>query len=127
MDLNFLLEVLVIFAGMPVSAPCKTVLYKKCIGRIIPVDLMGKRLFSVSIVFAPGRSDIDRTVAATGDIRIVKGIEIDCKPVSMVGKFSGRESTVIEAGGVIVLHGQGVVALIVVHQRYLFDGITGLI
>ena len=76
---------LIIFAGTPVAAPGEAVLCKQHKGRIFCVDLIGERLTAVGVELAPGGSDVDRTVPPSGDVRIIKRIEVDGKSVGVEG------------------------------------------
>ena len=100
---------LIVFAGAPAAAPGKAMFKEKPVSQIFFVDLIGKVLCSVGIGFASGRSDVDGAVFFGGDIRVIKRIQINGKAVGVVGELTRRESSVIEAGGVVILDRKSVV------------------
>lgn len=74
-----LLEVLIIFAGIPVTTPGEAVFLKELVAEIIFINLIGKDFRTVSVDFTASR----RNVSFSGfsfvkdDIRIVEGIDVN--------------------------------------------------
>lgn len=118
---------LVILATVPVSAPDEAVLGEQLVAQVIFINLVGKRFAPVGIGFTAGGRYLLLTVFV-GDIRIEKGVDINCKTQGVLGKLCGAfYRTIIEAGGVVVLHGQQIIGIVFIYQADVLNPVLCLI
>ena len=57
--------------------------------RFVAERIAKLRITAVGVELAPGGSDVDRTVPPSGDVRIIKRIEVDGKSVGVIGQPAG--------------------------------------
>lgn len=123
---NLFLKMLIIFGGVPVSAPGETVFGKEAVTEVVFVDLVGEALAAVSVDLTAGRGDIVApvVVSAKDNIGVVVGVHIDGEAVSMFGEV-GRavHYPIVETGSIVVRHGSRIVAVILVNQTDTFKAV----
>ena len=92
-------------------------------------DLITEILLTIGIRHASGRLYDAVTVFLTiTDIRVVQGVDVDGQAVGMLRQMLGvGHDTIVEAAGVVGAHLAFVVAIVVVGQGDLLDGITRLV
>ena len=118
---------LIILHGSPVSAPGEAVFCEKLIAQIVFINFVGKIQTSVRIGPSCGRGYALLPVRP-GYIGIVQGIDVDCKPVSMLREAAGAvHHPEIKAGGVVVFHGKRIVPAVFIHQPDALQRISGQI
>ena len=114
-----LLEMLVVFAGVPIAAPGKAVSLEKLITQIVFINLVRKILAPVCIGFAARRGNVVASVriSAKDNIRIVERIDVDRQAIGMLGKtVSTVYNAVVKARGIIVCHGECIISIVFVNQ-----------
>ena len=115
--LRRLLKMLIVFTGVPVAAPGKAMLLKQAVTQILFVDFIGERLTPIRIVFSGFGRYMDGLILIVGNIGIVQGVDINGQSIGMSGQAGGaRHHPVIEAGAVVVGHGQIVVPTVSVDK-----------
>ena len=77
---HYLLEVLVILAGVPVSTPGEAMLLKQLIAQIVFVNFVGEGSGSVCVCGSICRRYFFAAILTVSNIRIIKGIDINCQP-----------------------------------------------
>lgn len=118
---------LIILAAVPVPAPGEAVFGEQLVAQVIFINLVGKRFAPVGIGFTVGGRYLFPAVFI-GDIRIKERVDVDGKSLGMLGKLCGAfYCTVIEAGGVVVLHGQQVIGIVFIYQADAFNPVFCLI
>ena len=104
---NRFLKMLVILAGIPVTAPGKAMFLEKAVAQVALIYLVSKILTTVCIDFAAFWGNVVAAVfiSAKDDIGVVERINIDCQPIGMFGKaVCTVHNSVIKAGGVVIHH-----------------------
>ena len=115
------MKMLVIFAGVPVTAPDESMFFEELIAQIIFINFISEIFGTVRISFAALRGNICGAVIFIYDIRIEKRVNVDGKPKSMFGKIGSTvHYPVIKAGCIVVLHGKRIVAVVFINEPDLF-------
>ena len=118
---------LIILAAVPVPAPGEAVFGEQLVAQVVFIDLVGKRFAPVGIGFTAGGRYLFLAVII-GDVRIKERIDVNCKTQGVLGKLCGAfYRTIIEAGGVVVLHGQQVIGIVFIYQADTLDLVFCLI
>ena len=120
---------LVVLHGAPGAAPSEAMFDEELVAEIIGGDLVTEVFLAIDIRQARGGLDDAMTVFLTiTDVRVVEGIDVDGQAVGMLRQVLGvGHDTIVEAAGVVGAHLALVVAIVVVGQGDLLDGITRLV
>ena len=123
-----LLEVLIVLAVAPRSAPREAVLDEQTVEEIALLYLIGELTGAVGVGLRVGWHHLSGPVLARPDVGIVARIDVDGQSLGVLGKL-GRAGNgpEIEAAGVVVAHGELVVGTVVVDETDALDGIARVV
>ena len=113
---------LVVFTGVPIPAPGEAVFGEKAVAQIGFINFIGEVFGAVGVGFAPAGGDVRGSIGFKNYIRVKERIDINRQAVSMFGEVGcAVHYPVIKAGGIIVLHGEGIVSIVFINKADLFD------
>ncbi len=118
---------LIIFGGVPVAAPGKAVCGKKPVAKVVLINLIRKTPGAVGIDLTAFGGDISFALCGPVEdhIGIVKRVDVNGTAKRMFGEAVGAvHHPVVETGGVVIFHGQGVVPAVFVDEADSFDPVV---
>ena len=121
-------KVLVVFQRTPAASPCKSVLCKQAVGKVVAINLVFQLFASIGILAAFLGVDNCLSVGAVLYVGVVKRVEVNGFSHTVLRQFlRACYCSVVEARRVVMIHRCHVVGVVVVNQLHALNGVVGII
>lgn len=119
---------LVVFQRTPATSPCKSVLRKQAVGKVVAINLVFELFASVGILAAFLWVDNCLSVGAVLYVGVVKRVEVNGFSHTVLRQFlRACYCSVVEARRVVMIHRCHVVGIVVVNQLHALNWVVCII
>lgn len=119
---------LIVFQRTPVAAPTEPVTEEETVAEVLGSNLVGEHPASVNVRATGGRLHEQGAVRLAAHTGVVEGVDVDGQPQGMLRETGAAgNGTVAIAGGVVGLHGNLIVIVVLGDGTYALNGVLGTV